>query len=215
MVKAFIFDMDGLLIDSEPIWRRVEFNVFSRLGLKVTESGMSVTAGMRVDEVVDYWYQRQPWDKPSAAQVINDIIAGVVAGVRANVKVMPGVDHALDLCSATSLPLAIASSSRYAVIDAAVDKLGIKDRFQLIKSAQDEPLGKPNPAIYISVAQELGVLPEDCLVFEDSLNGVIAAKAAKMPCVAVPSAKDRRDPRFSLADIELNSLADFRFDMVK
>ncbi|MCL2869867.1 hexitol phosphatase HxpB [Candidatus Saccharibacteria bacterium] len=214
MIKAVIFDMDGLLINSEPIWRRVEIKVFSGLGVSINEDNVRATMGMRVDEVTSYWYERHAWATPSQDQVAQALIDGVVAGVKADGQPMPGVDHALNICSQAGLPLALASSSRYAVIDAVVDKFGIRDRFKVIRSAQDEPLGKPNPAINISTAKELGVLPENCLIFEDSIKGVIAAKAAKAYCVAVPAPEDRHQPQFSIADMVLDSLEDFTEDIL-
>ena len=214
MIEAFIFDMDGLLIDSEPIWRRVEAKVFGGLGLPVNEDDMRLVMGMRIDEVVGYWYQQHPWSKVSHEQVIEDIVDGVVAAIKAEGQALSGVDHVLSTCSEAGLPLAIASSSHYRIIEAVVEKLGIKDKFELIRSAQNEAFGKPHPAVFISTAKDLGVDVAECLVFEDSINGVIAAKAAKMKCIAVPEPENQNDQRFAIADMVIDSLEDFGLSMI-
>ena len=103
---------------------------------------------------------------------------------------------------------ALASSSSYRIIDAVVDKFGLRNRFELIYSAQEEPFGKPHPGVYISAAQKLGVTPESCLAIEDSINGVVSAKAAKMKCIAVPEPAARNDRRYGIADVVLDSLND-------
>jgi sugar-phosphatase len=90
-----------------------------------------------------------------------------------------------------------------------VDKLNIRDYFDLLYSAEFEPYGKPHPGIFITAAKKLGSDPKHCLVIEDSVNGVIAAKAARMLCVAVPEAEKQNDPKFSIADYQLKTLEEF------
>ena len=215
MAKAFIFDMDGLLIDSEPIWRGTEASVFVNLGMPVKPDDMYKTTGMFVSEVVDYWCEQFPSIKVDKQQTAQAIIDGVVAGIKAGAKMLPGAKNALQVCISTGLPVALATSSRHSIIQAVLDKFDLADNFKVIKSAQDEPYGKPNPAIFIATAKQLSIEPEDCLVFEDSLNGVIAAKAAKMKCIAVPAPENYDDQRFSLADIKLKSLQDFTADTLR
>ncbi len=105
--------------------------------------------------------------------------------------------------------MALASASYFKLINATLNKLELRDQFNVIHSAEIEPYGKPHPGIFLTTAKNLGVDPEFCLVFEDSLNGVIAAKAARMKCVCVPDPAFRNDTRFSIADIILNSLEEW------
>ena len=107
------------------------------------------------------------------------------------------------------LKVALASSSAYRVIRAVVERLGLADAFDLIYSAEEEEYGKPHPGVYLTTAHRLGVAPTRCLAVEDSLNGVLAAKAARMKCVAIPEAEARHDPRFAIADTVLDSLNGF------
>ena len=96
------------------------------------------------------------------------------------------VEEAFSICNEAGLPIAIASSSSREMIESVLDKFGLADKVQLIHSAHDETHGKPHPTVYITTAKELGVHPNHCLALEDSVNGVLAAKAAKIKCIAVP-----------------------------
>jgi sugar-phosphatase len=111
------------------------------------------------------------------------------------------------------MPLAIASSSSSEIIDAVVAKLGIRNYFEHVYSAQHETHGKPHPGVYITAASLLGVAPHKCLAFEDSPSGVLAAKAAKMKCVAVPDAEHRTHCYIQIADKILHSLTDFNEEL--
>jgi beta-phosphoglucomutase-like phosphatase (HAD superfamily) len=119
---------------------------------------------------------------------------------------MPGVVAALDLFAGYGLGIGLASGSTPPVINAVMEKFNLTERFDVICSAADDRIGKPNPAIFLRAAASLEVEPAETLVIEDSLNGVIAAKAAMMRCVAVPHPDDAGDPRFSIADLLLASL---------
>ncbi|MEM9022928.1 MAG: hexitol phosphatase HxpB [Bacteroidota bacterium] len=206
MTQAAIFDMDGLLVDSEPLWREAEIAVFAEVGLTLTEDDCRQTMGWRTDEVVQYWFDRQPWEGPDVHALSERLIDRVQELIREKAVAMPGVSRALDLCVAQQLPLALASSSPLRLIHTVLEKLQIAERFQVVCSAQHEAYGKPHPAIFLKAAQQLGVSSINCLVFEDSFYGLIAAKAARMTCIAVPDAEHHNDPRFGAADHVIHSL---------
>jgi HAD superfamily hydrolase (TIGR01509 family) len=206
MVNAVIFDMDGLLIDSEPLWQEAEMAVFGRLGVPITPTAQAQTMGLRTDQTVEYWYRRHPWHSPSRPKVCQQIDEAVIALIKQKGAPMPGALEVVATCEALGLRLALASSSSVAIITATLDKLGLADKFAAIHSADAEPFGKPHPAVYLSTADTLGVHPDECLVLEDSLNGVISAKAASMRCIAVPNPEQRDDTRFGVADLVVSSL---------
>ncbi|MEW6753666.1 MAG: hexitol phosphatase HxpB [Candidatus Latescibacterota bacterium] len=209
MLAAAIFDMDGLLVDSEPLWRRAEQAIFPRLGIALTDEMCMQTMGTRVDEVVRHWYQQHPWEGPSCQQVAAEIVAAVVALVQAEGRPMEGVAQVLDLCRQRGLRTGVASSSDMCLIDAVLDRCGIRSCFEVVHSAEHEPYGKPHPGVFLTTAERLGVTPTACLVFEDSFAGLIAAKAARMAVVAVPAPQDYEQTRFDIADLKLRSLAEF------
>ena len=208
MISAIIFDMDGVLIDSEPFWQESEIDVFGRAGLALTREMCLQTMGLRVDEVVEYWRRRRTFDDAPAGTLEDAIIGGVVERILSKGEAREGAAHALDFFRRRGLRVALASSSAYRLIGAVTERLGLADGFEVIYSAEEEEYGKPHPGVYLTTARRLDIAPVDCLAIEDSFNGVLAAKAARMKCVAVPEAAQRHDPRFSIADAVLDSLAD-------
>lgn len=207
MIGAVIFDLDGVLVDSEPVWRQAEISVFATVGIRLDDDLCRQTTGLRVEEVVDYWHRRWPWPLDTAPrQVVADTIVEEVRQAFRHVEVMPGADAAVSLCAGRGLRLAIASSSPPILIEAAVAHLGMGGLFETWHSGVTEEYGKPHPAVFLAAASKLGVAPAHCLVLEDSLPGVIAAKAARMQCVAVP---DRWAPGFAVADVVLDDLTAF------
>jgi mannitol-1-/sugar-/sorbitol-6-/2-deoxyglucose-6-phosphatase len=207
--SAVIFDMDGLLVDSEPLWRRAEQAIFPKVGVQLTDAMCMETMGTRVDEVVRHWYTVKPWSGPTLEQVEEEIVSSVVALVRAEGEPMPGVRQILDLLARQQCRLALASSSSMRLIDAVVDKLGIRHCFEVLKSAEHEAYGKPHPGVFLSTAAELDVDPTRCLVFEDSFAGLIAALAARMKVVVVPDPAHFEQPRFHAAHLKLRELGAF------
>jgi sugar-phosphatase len=205
---AAIFDMDGLLVDSEPLWHEAEIDILGGLGVPVAVDDCRRTKGMFVDEVTRYWFERYPWDGPGPEQVAVEVVDRVIALVTDKGVRRPGVDDALSLCRRHGLRTAIASSSQYRLIHRVLEHFALADEFELVHSAQDEPYGKPHPGVFLTTAERLGTAPDRCLVWEDSPAGVLAAKAARMACVAVPEPAERGLPAFAIADAVLDSLVE-------
>jgi sugar-phosphatase len=206
VIEAVIFDMDGVLIDSEPIWQHVEVGVLGALGVPMTSELCRQTMGYRVSEAVAHWRSRHPWTGPTDAEVEDEIVSGVIRAVGERGAPMPGALAAVDFCADHVDRLAICSSSYYRVIDAVLDRCGLHGRFAVVHSAEDEAHGKPDPAVYRTTARKLGVEPARCLAIEDSPNGVAAATAAGMLCLAVPEPGSTDGPRVAGADLVLPSL---------
>jgi beta-phosphoglucomutase-like phosphatase (HAD superfamily) len=207
---ASIFDMDGLLIDSEILWHEAEIEILGGLGVPLAVEGCRSTKGMFVDEVTAHWYSLYPWPgaKPTPDEVAVTIVDRVIELVLAKGELKPGAEHAIDLCAERGLPMAVASSSQYRLIDAALAHFGLRDRFALVHSAEDEDAGKPHPAVFLTAAAKLGAPPRRCLVWEDAPAGVLAAKAASMTCIAVPEPGQGDHPAFGVADLVVDSLLD-------
>jgi len=214
-IDAIIFDMDGLLVDSEPLWRIAEVETLSAVGVPITEEDAVQTTGLRTDEVVELWHARYPWSDPPQKEIEARIITRLIALTRERGELMPGVIETLQAVSGADYPLAIASSSSSEIIAAVLNTLGIAAYFKVAQSAEHEPYGKPHPGVYIEAARRLGVAPWRCLAFEDSPNGVIAAKAARMRCIAVPDPALADDHRLRAADLILPSLAEFRLHLLE
>jgi HAD superfamily hydrolase (TIGR01509 family) len=207
-IEAVVFDMDGVLVDSEPIWRAVERDVFGGLvGVEVTDEDLFETMGVRVGDVVARWHRRFPWDEPSREDVARSIVDRVAEAIEREGAFHEEAIQAIDYVDALGLRLALASSSPMRLIRAVLSIGGLDDRFEVVLSAEDEERGKPDPAVYLSAARELGVPPERCLAVEDSINGVRSAKDAGMVCVAVPVSGVTDG--FEGADLVLGSIEEF------
>lgn len=209
MIEAVIFDMDGLLIDSEPFWRQAEMTVFGSKDITLSEKDCMETTGLRIEEVVAYWQNRFPDVDLNKALTSKEILEEVTRLVKLNGKALPGVYEIIRLFKNKNIKLAIASGSNYSLINTVVEKLSFKSEFDILQSAENLLLGKPHPEIFLKTASKLNVAPEKCLVLEDSINGLIAAKAAKMKCLAIPEQHNLDRKEYAIADMVLPSLKDF------
>lgn len=212
MIQAIIFDMDGLLIDSEPIWQEAEKEVFLKVWVVLNDQQVTYTTGLRVDEVVEYWFVRFPWNEAQTLtkqQIVIDIVDTVKKLIREKWEAKKWATKILEMLYNKWLPMSIASSSDYSIIDTVVEKLEIKKYFTLIYSAQEEKYWKPHPGVYLSACKKMNVTPENTITFEDSFNGVLSAKSAKIKCIAIPEDINRNNPKFVISDMILESLEDF------
>ncbi|HSX05372.1 MAG TPA: hexitol phosphatase HxpB [Candidatus Saccharimonadales bacterium] len=206
MIDAAIFDMDGLLIDSEPFWRRAQLFAFGTVGLNLSEDDMRHTMGRRIDEVVAHWWHERPWEGATQKDIEALIVDKVIELVKTEGIPLPGVMEVIELFKAKAIPMAIASSSSGEIIRAVVDKLQIGGYFSHVYSAEHETHGKPHPGVYITTASLLGVPAHRCLALEDSPSGVLSAKAAKMKCIAVPAPENKDHNYVKIADAVVDSL---------
>lgn len=207
---AAIFDLDGLLIDSEPLWQQAEIECFGEVGVPLTVEQARETLGLRSDEVVCLRFDEYGWDEKAypLEEVEERIIQRVVDLIETDARPMDGVYQALDFVESRGLRRAVASSSRVRVIETALQALDIADRFELVHSAELELLGKPHPGVYLTTARKLELAPAACVAFEDSLAGLESAKEAGMACVAIPDLTVVGKLGFDRADLLLSSLAD-------
>ncbi len=204
-----VFDLDGLLIDSEPLWRQAEIEIFAGVGLHLTEVDVRQTMGLRIDDAVRHWWVRRPWTGASPVEVERAVTARVAELISAGGEPMSGARAAVELCGRLSLPVAVCSGSYAVVIEAALERLGIGPSVSVWHSAEWEPLGKPHPGAYLSTAAKLGVEPTACVAVEDSLNGAVSARAARMRVVVVPEPGMLDSPVWGFCDLVLDSLAGF------
>ncbi|EGM3441765.1 hexitol phosphatase HxpB [Salmonella enterica] len=208
-ILAAIFDMDGLLIDSEPLWDRAELDVMASLGVDITRRHeLPDTLGLRIDMVVDLWFAQQPWSGPDRQEVTNRVIARAITLIEETRPLLPGVREAVALCKAQGLLVVLASASPLHMLEKVLTMFELRDSFDALASAEKLPYSKPHPQVYLDCAAKLGVDPLTCVALEDSVNGLIAAKAARMRAIVVPAEENQHDPRFALANVKLNSLTE-------
>jgi HAD superfamily hydrolase (TIGR01509 family) len=209
MINAVVFDMDGLLLDSEPLWQEAEIDAFGSVGLTLTREQCMEYMGVPINEVVAERFRQKPWSGKSQDQLREEIIAKVEAFVEQRGTLLPGVREALAFTRSKGATCALASSSSVRLINAVLKKFDMLTSFDVVHSAEFEEYGKPHPGVFLTTAKKLGVEPTTCLVIEDSFNGILAAKAARMKVLAVPPKEYANDPRFVIADAVVESLLGF------
>jgi sugar-phosphatase len=208
-LNTAIFDMDGLLIDSEPLWEKATEQVFAQYGVSLSNEQYITTTGLRTREFVQWWFRHFNIGDEELARAERSIIDIVTDMVEQQGKMMPGVHHIISFFHAKQFKIGLASSSPQKLIDVVIKLTGIGPYIHTTASAENLPYGKPHPQVYLNCAEQLQSNPYECICFEDSFNGMIAAKAAKMKCVIVPHQTQMKDERFGAADLKLSSLQNF------
>jgi len=208
-IVAAIFDMDGLLIDSEPLWDRAELDVMASIGVDISRRAeLPDTLGLRIDMVVELWFAHQPWSGPSREEVTARVIDRAISLVEEKRPLLPGARDAIALCKSQGLKVGLASASPLHMLEKVLEMFDLRDSFDALASAEKLPYSKPHPQVYMDCAAKLGVDPLACVALEDSVNGMIASKAARMRSIVVPAEEGQHDPRFALANAKLTSLVD-------
>ena len=206
--KAVIFDMDGVLIDSEPFWQQAQIDVLKELGVEITVEECEQTMGLRIDALVAHWYARHRWEGPGIEETASTIVGRVASHVMLSGVAKEGVLDALKIIADQGLAIGLATSSPMALVNAVLARLEIGHYFSICHSAEFEEYGKPHPAVYLQTAVQMGFHPKECVAIEDSFNGLLAAKAATMKTIVIPEAFQATNPHFSIADIRLSSLSE-------
>jgi beta-phosphoglucomutase-like phosphatase (HAD superfamily) len=176
---------------------------------------MRQTMGLRIGDAVQHWWDRQPWEGKSRSEVERTTTARVADLIGQSGTAMSGAFEAVDLCRRLALPIAVCSGSDITIIDAGLRRLGIEATVSVRHSAEWDQWGKPHPGPYLSTAAKLGVDPTGCLAVEDSFNGAISAKSARMRVVVVPEPAALASPRWGFCDAVLPSLDRFDETLVR
>jgi HAD superfamily hydrolase (TIGR01509 family) len=185
LARHVVFDLDGLIVDSEPIHELANDRYLARLGAAIDESLREDMMGRRVRDLTEAIAARV--GRPAAEvfaereAVFWDLLE------RDGVKAMPGLEQSIASLAAAGLPLAVATSGTRAYVEHVLERLGIGAAFQVVVSGEDVALGKPDPEIYLLAAELLGASPGDCVALEDTFHGVAAARAAGMHTIAIPN----------------------------
>ncbi len=208
MIKAAIFDMDGLMFDTESAYSVVQTGMFIQRGMTFTNDIKRTFMGKRAREVMEalnaIWGRNEDIDA-----LLEEQDEELVRAYRDSVEKLPGLDNLLGFLEEEGIRKCVGTSSRKFLVDILFEKFGMEHEFEFVVTGDGIKKGKPDPEIYIACISQLGVLPEECIVFEDSLNGIKAARAAGCRACAIPS-EYTKDEDFSIADIVCNSLDDKR-----
>lgn len=201
--------MDGLLINSEPYWEEAGQETLQEFGVSLVPEQYHITTGLRTREWIDWWFSYFNIDSKYAAEAETAIVTRAIEKIRDHGEALPGVEYIFQFFTEHQFRIGLATSSPIALVNVVAEKLQIGRYLQAIASAEELPYGKPHPQVYLDCAGLLGVSPLECVCFEDSFNGMIAVKAARMKCVVIPAPHQHHETRWDAADRKLKSLLQF------
>ena len=208
-VNTVIFDMDGVLIDSEPYWEEAGQETLALFDIVLTSEQYASTTGLRTREWIDWWFTYFNIDKRFSKEAEESIVSKAIEKIRDHAVAMPGVDYIFDFFADRNFTIGVATSSPTSLIDVVTEKLRLRKYITAYSSAEELPHSKPHPEVYLNCATRLHVSPLSCICFEDSYNGMIAAKAARMRCVVVPAQVQQHLAYWSAANTKIESFYSF------
>jgi len=209
MITTVLFDMDGVLIDSEKFWQQAEREIFTSVGCQWNEEIAHQTTGQTTRAVTELWYSLYPWEGQTIEEVEQAVIDRVDELIRQEGEIKKGVRTTLSFLQSNAIKIGLATNSTPSLIQTVLSHLQLTSYFQTTVSAHDVPQGKPAPDIYLQAAKNLHTSPSNCLVIEDSFTGATAGKKAGMTVFIVPELAFYDNPKFDLADRKLFSLEEF------
>jgi len=208
-IDAVIFDLDGTLVDSMWMWKSIDIEYLARFGIEMPSDLQKCIEGMSFSETAVYFKERFGL-KDSLDQIKSDWNAMAWDKYLNEVPLKEGAIELLKWLKANNIPAGIATSNSRELTELIVNKLGIAEYFKSIRTSCEVLKGKPSPDIYLLVAQDLGVAPDGCLVFEDVIHGIMAGKNAGMKVCAVYDEFSEKytEEKIKLADYYVHSLKD-------
>ncbi|GAB2677738.1 hexitol phosphatase HxpB [Flavihumibacter cheonanensis] len=205
--KAVIFDMDGVIIDSERLWKQAEKEIFSSLGVMVTDEYSEITKSMTTSDVTGFWFDKFPWQNVSLDNAEQMVISRVTQLIDTENCEINGVKEFIENLKARNYKIGMATNSPNSIIPTVLNKIDALHLFDTISSAEFEANGKPDPAIYLTTAKKLSVNAINCVAIEDSYSGMLAAKKAGMKVVAFTNGNT--EINFDIADYKIDWFKDF------
>ena len=205
MTEAVVFDLDGVLLQSEEVWDAVRERYVREAGGRYDEEVQRAMMGMSAPEWSRYLHE-EAGVRQDPEDINRAVVERMLEAYRSELPLLPGAVEAVRR-TAKSFPLGLASSSNREVFEAVLDLAGIADCFGATVSSEEVSRGKPAPDVYLEAARRLGVEPECCTAVEDSHAGIRSAKSAGMRVVAIPNASyPPDDEALELADAVVGSL---------
>lgn len=215
MIRGVVFDMDGVLVDTEQVWDEVRAQLTREWGGRYTAEAQRAMMGMSSPEWSRYLHDVVGLT-PTPDEINREVVRRMLDRYREELQLVPGAVEAVLRLQGAGLRLGIASSSNRPLIDAVLESAGLADAFSTTVSSEEVERGKPAPDVYLEAARRLGVAPESCVAVEDSENGIRAAHAAGMRVLALPNPHYPPSPDvLATADVVLDTLDDLTVETAR
>ena len=214
MIEAVVFDLDVLLLDSEQVWDEAREQLAEERGGRWHDQAQKDMMGMSSTEWSRYMHEQVGLPEPPE-EISREVVERLAATYREHLPALPGAREAVERLAAR-WPLGLASSSNRELIDLTLELLGVKQLFAVTVSSEEVARGKPAPDVYLQAARRLEVDPGHAAAVEDSNNGILAAKAARMRVLAIPNRHfPPGEEALAQADVVLDSLAELTAEAVE
>jgi mannitol-1-/sugar-/sorbitol-6-/2-deoxyglucose-6-phosphatase len=213
-LNTVIFDMDGLLIDSEPCWQEAGMETLREFDVSLTLQQYLLTTGLRTREWIEYWFHYFNIDNQFASEAENTIVKKAIEKIKDRGEPLPGAKAIFSFFKDRGFKIGVATSSPISLVNVVVEKMDIGAYLDAVSSAETLVYGKPHPEVYLNCASSLSAPALECICFEDSFNGMIAVKAARMKCIIVPAKEEYDLDKWAAADRKIRSLTEFEETML-
>jgi HAD superfamily hydrolase (TIGR01509 family) len=214
MISGVVFDLDGVIVDTEQVWNEVREQLTADWGGRYTPEAQRAMMGMSSTEWSQYLHEVV--GLPQAPDEINaEVVRRMLERYQVELPLIPGADDAVRRLQDAGFTLAVASSSNRPLIDAVLAGAGLASRFAVTVSSEEVARGKPAPDVYLEACRRLGIEPAGCAAIEDSASGLRSAHAAGMRVIALPNQHYPPEPEaLRLADVVLATLDDLSAEVV-
>ncbi|PHM50744.1 hexitol phosphatase HxpB [Xenorhabdus miraniensis] len=209
-MKAVIFDMDGVLIDSEPLWKKSGMLILNHYGIPITYDEMLSMAGIPVSGMIDRACRLYNKNDLNKSKIEKELFHKGVELILTEKPLMNGVVECLELLVKKNIKIGIASASPLSFLLKIVEQCGIDNYFDYISSAEGMPYNKPHPMVYLNAAEKLNILPTECIGIEDSKIGMISVKAASMKCIVIPNNIEYNYSYWDISDWKIKSIHELK-----
>ncbi|MHC5200808.1 hexitol phosphatase HxpB [Myroides sp. LJL119] len=215
MKDTVIFDMDGVLLDSEKLWRQSEQEILTSLGVAYNLAQANQIKGQTIQQIVQFWYNIRPWQGPCVEQVASMISNRVIQLIQQQAVPSPGLLDVFEFLKKNNIKIGLASNSSSQIIQYTLESLKITPYFDQIVSAEQVDNPKPEPDVYLQCAKLLGSKVKNCIVIEDSYTGAKAGKSANMEVILFGENHEVKNAKFDFVDFKITSLHQVYTDLDK